>query len=152
METKTNERAKICPQCRHICFPRISPAIIVAVLNKHHILLAHANHFPPGLYSVLAGFVEPRETFEECVQREVLEEVGIVVKNISYFGSRPWPFPNSLMVAFTADYAGGRIAIDGTEIVDAGWFTAGNQPRVPDKISIARQLIDWFVETNHQKS
>ncbi len=146
-ETKSNERAKVCPQCGLINFPRITPAIIVAVLKGNQILLSRAHRFPPGLYSVIAGFVEPGETLEECVRREVKEEVGIEVQNICYFGSQPWPFPHSLMVAFTADYAAGKIAIDEAEIVDAGWFTVNNLPPIPDKVSISRRLIDWFVET-----
>ncbi|MBW1863503.1 MAG: NAD(+) diphosphatase, partial [Deltaproteobacteria bacterium] len=120
-----------------------------AVLRGNQILLARANRFPYKFYSVLAGFVEPEESLEECLKREVKEEVGVEVKNICYFGSQPWPFPNSLMVAFTADYAKGKITIDENEIMDAGWFTADNLPRIPDKISIARRLIDWFVK-NHQ--
>ena len=100
----------------------------------------------PGLYSVIAGFVEPGETLEEAVVREVREEVGIVVKNIHYFGSQPWPFPNSLMIGFTATYAGGDISLDDSEIEDAGWFISQNLPSLPGKISIARKLIDWFLE------
>ncbi|MFQ6067478.1 MAG: NAD(+) diphosphatase [bacterium] len=146
-ENKPNERAKVCPQCGLLNFPRISPAVIVAVLKGNRILLTHAHRLPPGLYSVIAGFVEPGETLEECVSREVKEEVGIEVKNIRYFGSQPWPFPNSLMVAFTAVYARGKINTNETEIIDAGWFTADNLPLIPDKISISRRLIDWFVET-----
>jgi NAD+ diphosphatase len=145
-EDKTDERAKICNKCGLVNYPRISPAIIVAVTRDHSILLARAHRFAVHMYSVIAGFVEPGETLEDCVRREVLEEVGIVVENIRYFGSQPWPFPNSLMVAFTADYGRGEIRIDENEIVDAGWFTAHNLPRIPDKVSIARQLIDWFVE------
>ena len=146
-ENKPNERAKVCPQCGLINFPRISPAVIVAVLKGNRILLTHARRFRPRLYSVIAGFVEPGETLEECISREVKEEVGINVKNICYFGSQSWPFPNSLMVAFTADYASGKITTDKAEIVDAGWFAADNLPSIPDKISISRRLIDWFVET-----
>lgn len=144
--TKRNERAKVCPQCGLINFPRISPAIIVAVLKGKEILLTRAHRFRPGLYSVIAGFVEPGETLEECVRREVKEEVGIEVQNICYFGSQSWPFPNSLMVAFAADYASGKITVDETETIDAGWFTANNLPSIPDKVSISRRLIDWFVE------
>ena len=147
-EPKPNERAKVCPQCRLINFPRISPAVIVAVLKGDRILLAHARRFRPRLYSVIAGFVEPGEALEECVRREIKEEVGIEVKNIRYFGSQSWPFPNSLMLAFTADYASGKITIDKTEIIDAGWFQANNLPSIPDKISISRCLLDWFVETH----
>ena len=146
---KTDERAKICLKCGLINYPRISPAIIVAVVKKNQILLARSERFPTGFYSVLAGFVEPGETFEDCVKREVKEEVGLDVKNIRYFGSQPWPFPDSLMVGFTADYDGGKILIDKTEIKDAGWFTAHDLPQIPGKISIARRLIDWFVQ-NYQ--
>ena len=146
-QTRPNERAKVCPRCGLINFPRISPAIIVAVLKDKQILLTRAHRFPPGLYSVIAGFVEPGEALEECVRREVKEEVGIEVENICYFGSQPWPFPNSLMVAFTADYASGKITIGETEIADAGWFTANNLPPIPDRVSISRRLIDWFVNT-----
>jgi NAD+ diphosphatase len=98
------------------------------------------------MFSVLAGFVEPGESLEDCVRREVKEESGIEIKNIRYFGSQPWPFPNSLMVGFTAEYSGGEIRMDEKEILDAGWFAADNLPTIPDKISIARKLIDWFVE------
>jgi len=98
-------------------------------------------------YEFCAGFVDPGETLEECVRREVKEEVGIEVENICYFGSQPWPFPNSLMVAFTADYASGKITIGETETIDAGWFTANNLPPIPDRVSISRRLIDWFVNT-----
>ena len=145
---KTDERAKICHECKLINYPRVSPAIIVAVVRKNRILLARSTRFRSSFYSVLAGFVEPGETLEECVRREVFEEVGIRVKNVRYFGNQPWPFPNSLMVAFTAEYAGGEISADESEIVTAEWFSAGNLPRVPGKFTIARQLIDWFVE-NH---
>lgn len=147
-ETKPDERAKICPKCGLMNFPRISPAIIVAVIKESEILLAHANHFASNLYSVIAGFVEPGETFEECVKREVKEEVGIKVKNIKYFCSQPWPFPNSLMVAFTAEYDEGEIVVDGVEIGHAGWFDSSNLPTLPTSYSVARQLINWFLEQN----
>ena len=139
---KTGERAKVCMQCGLIHYPRMSPAIIVAIRKGEQLLLARASRFPDGLYSVIAGFVEPGESLEECLQREVREEIGIEVNNIRYFGSQAWPFPNSLMIGFTADYAGGEIAIDGREIVDAGWFAARNLPTIPERLSIARRLID----------
>ncbi|MBB6214643.1 NAD+ diphosphatase [Anaerosolibacter carboniphilus] len=146
--TKDNEFAKLCPVCGLTNYPRISPAIIVAVVKDDQILLAQSRRFTSKFYSVLAGFVEPGETLEECVKREVKEESGIEVKNISYFGSQPWPFPNSLMVAFTADYAGGEIKADEEELVDAKWFSAKDLPQIPGSISIARKLIDWFIETH----
>jgi len=143
-ENKNDERAKICHQCGLINYPRVSPAIIVAVHKKNHILLAQNKRLRTGNYSVLAGFVEPGETLEDCVKREVFEETSIKVKNIRYFGSQPWPFPNSLMVAFTAEYAGGEVNANEAEIGDVGWFSADNLPSIPPPISIARWLIDWF--------
>jgi NAD+ diphosphatase len=142
------ERAKLCPRCGLVNHPRVTPAIIVAVVRDHRLLLAHAQRFTARFFSVLAGFVEPGETLEECVQREVLEETGIRVANIRYFGSQPWPFPDSLMVAFTAEYAGGEIRIDPGEISEAGWYAADRLPPVPPPISVARRLIDWFVQTH----
>ncbi len=145
-QSKTDERARICPRCGLINYPRLSPAVIVAVIRDQQILLANSLRFPTKFYSVLAGFVEPGETLEACVEREVFEEVGIYLKNIRYFGSQPWPFPDSLMVAFTAQYAGGEIKTDNAEIADAGWFSAHNLPVIPSGVSIARHLIDWFLE------
>ena len=144
-QDKTEERAKICPACQLVNYPRLSPAIIVAVIKGHHLLLASNKRFKSGYYSVLAGFVEPGESLEECVVREIKEEVGISVKNVRYFGSQPWPFPNSLMVGFLADYDGGKINVDHSEIVAAAWFTADRLPSIPPRITIARQMIDWFV-------
>ncbi len=143
---KEDERAKICTDCGLINYPRLSPAIIVAVIRDEKILLANSPRFPEAFYSVLAGFVEPGETLEDCVRREVFEEVGILVKNIRYFGSQPWPFPDSLMLGFTAEYDGGEIQVDGVEISHAEWFRADKLPRIPPKISISRELIDWFVK------
>ncbi|MEM9905489.1 MAG: NAD(+) diphosphatase [Cyanobacteria bacterium P01_D01_bin.44] len=139
------DRAKHCPNCGLRQYPRLSPAIIVLISRGDELLLARAPRFREGMYSVLAGFVEPGESLEETVAREVYEEVGIAIKDIRYFGSQPWPFPNSLMIGFTASYAGGEIVIDGEEIEAAAWFTKENLPPVPGKLSIARQLIDWFV-------
>jgi NAD+ diphosphatase len=143
-EDHPGERAKICPGCGLINHPRVSPAIIVAVVRDRRLLLAHSPRFPSKFYSVIAGFVEPGETLEECVRREVLEEVGIRVRKIRYFGSQPWPFPDSLMVAFTAEYAAGEIVVNPAEIADAGWFSDDALPPIPPPISIARRLIDWF--------
>ena len=145
LRAKTNERAKECPQCGLLQFPRLAPAIIVLVERGRELLLARSRHFMPGMYSVLAGFVEPGESLVEAVIREVKEEVGIEVTDIKYFGSQPWPFPHSLMIGFTATYASGEISLDDGEIEDAGWFTIDRLPRIPGKISIARKLIDWFL-------
>ncbi len=143
--TKKNEFAKLCPGCGLTNYPRISPAIIVAVVKGNKILLAQSSRFTSQFYSVLAGFVEPGETLEECVEREVREETGIEVKNIKYFGSQSWPFPNSLMIAFTAEYVAGEIKVDGEEIIEAKWFSVEDLPAIPGSISIARKLIDWFI-------
>ena len=145
------ERAKNGPGCGLINYPRVSPAVIVAILKNDQILLANNKRFKTGYYSVLAGFVEPGENLEECVAREIKEEVGISVTNIRYYASQPWPFPNSLMVAFLADYAGGDIKVDRTEINAADWFGVDNLPSIPPKITIARELIDWFVRKNSKK-
>jgi NAD+ diphosphatase len=139
------ERAKVCPRCGMTNYPRVSPAMIVAIIRDNKILLANNRRFKSGYYSVLAGFVEPGENLEECVAREIKEEVGISVKNVRYFASQPWPFPNSLMLAFLADYTGGEIITNKAELNHADWFTADNLPSIPPKITIARHLIDWFV-------
>lgn len=145
------ERAKKCPSCGQHSFPRISPAIIVLVERDNTCLLARSPRFQDGFYSVLAGFAEPGETLEETVAREVLEETGIEVRDIRYFGSQPWPFPDSLMIGFTASYAGGEIRVDGTEILVADWFPFDQLPKIPGRISIARRLIDWFVDKHQEQ-
>ncbi|KPU45742.1 NADH pyrophosphatase [Oxobacter pfennigii] len=142
-----NERAKYCPQCGFSSYPRISPAIIVAITDNDRILLAHNKTFRNGMYSLIAGFVEPGETFEQCVEREVYEEVGLKIKNIKYFGSQPWPFPHSLMVGFTAQYESGDIDVDGKEIEKAGWFEPDELPTIPSQGSIARKLIDAYLKS-----
>jgi NAD+ diphosphatase len=147
VKDKEDERAKICPKCGFISFPRISPAIITAIVKDNKLLLAHNTNFINGMYSVIAGFVEPGEAFEDCVAREVFEEVGIQVKNIKYFGSQPWPFPDSLMVGFTCEYAGGELKVDGVEIDHAAFYSVGEFPKIPAGGSIARKLIDWFTHS-----
>ena len=140
-----SERAKRCPSCHLRQYPRLSPAVIMLIYKGEQLLLARAPRFREGMYSVLAGFVEPGESLEETVAREVKEEVGIDIKNIRYFGSQPWPFPKSLMIGFTAEYAGGDIDPDPIEIEAADWFDRDNLPPVPGELSIAYKLIDWFV-------
>lgn len=144
--TAPSERAQVCPQCNLMAFPRLSPAIIVRIRRGEQILLARNHRFPPSRFSVLAGFVEPGETLEEAVAREVREEVGIRVCNIRYFGSQPWPFPNSLMLGFTAEFAEGELVVDESELAEAQWFTRDNLPDLPPPISIARRLIEDFLE------
>ncbi|MEM8505368.1 MAG: NAD(+) diphosphatase, partial [Cyanobacteria bacterium P01_D01_bin.1] len=124
------ERAKRCPSCGLRQYPRLSPAVIMLIHRGEEVLLARAPRFREGIYSVLAGFVEPGESLEETVAREVREEVGIEIKNIRYFGSQPWPFPNSLMVGFVAEYAGGALVLEPAEIEAAAWFTKDNLPPV----------------------
>jgi NAD+ diphosphatase len=140
------ERAKLCPSCGLLAFPRLSPAVIVRVTRGDEILLAHGTRFPARIFSVLAGFVEPGESLEGAVVREIEEEVGIRVGRVRYFGSQPWPFPHSLMIGFTAEHESGELAPDPAEIVEAGLFTADAMPPLPPPYSIARRLIDTFVE------
>jgi NAD+ diphosphatase len=147
MENRERELAKICPVCNFISFPRLSPAVIMSIIRGDQILLARSPHFSPGMYSTLAGFVEPGETLEEAVQREVREEVNIRISNISYVASQPWPFPHSIMIGFSAVYAAGEIEIDNYEIEDAKWFSMQDLPSLPSKITIARLLIDNFIKS-----
>ena len=139
------ERARRCPACRTPYYPRISPAVIVLITRGDSLLLARNAHFPGAFFSTLAGFVDVGESLEETVVREVKEEVGVDVKNLRYFGSQPWPFGRSLMLGFTAEYAGGDIQVDGQEIAEADWFTPDHLPQLPPRLSIARQLIDTFL-------
>ncbi len=148
-ERKEDEHVRLCSKCNLMSYPRISPATIVAVVKDGQVLLARGVNFPnKKMFSVLAGFVEPDETLEDCVKREVFEETGIHVKNIKYFKSQPWPFPDSLMIGFTAEYESGELVTDQEEILEASWFSPDNLPLIPSKYTIARDLIDWFVENN----
>mgnify|MGYP002624744227 CR=1 FL=1 len=144
-EQTAGEWAKSCIQCGLMNYPRLSPAVIMRIPHGDRLLLTHSPHHPEGFYTVPAGFVEPGETLEEAVVREIREEVGLAVKNIQYFGSQPWPFPHQLMIAFTAEYASGEVVVDNEEIVEAIWCSADEIPRIPEKISISRALIDSFV-------
>ena len=149
-ERAVEEIAKHCPNCGHREYPRIAPAMIVAVVHEGRLLLAHATKFREGLFSVLAGFVEPGESLEECVSREVFEESGIELEEINYFASQSWPFPYSLMVAFTAVARTEEITVDEEEIGEAGWFTPQEMlelPELPGVLSVSRRLIDWFVDS-----
>jgi NAD+ diphosphatase len=140
------ERSRVCPACGLVQFPRLSPAIIVSVERGDEILLGRSPHFPPGIYSVLAGFVEPGESVEDAVRREVLEESGILVDRIRYFGSQPWPYPNSLMLGFQAEYAGGELCLTDAELEAADWYRVDELPRLfPGNVSIAQWLIHDFL-------
>jgi NAD+ diphosphatase len=143
-ETSTYEMAKVCPECGFKSFVRLSPAVITAIVKDGKLLMAK-HGYRGGMYGLIAGFVEPGETLEEAVERETMEEVGLRVKNIKYFGSQSWPFPHSLMVGFTAEHESGGINVDGKEITDAEWFSPDEIPRTPSKISIASELIEWFI-------
>jgi NAD+ diphosphatase len=145
------ETALVCIKCGAAHYPKICPAVIVAVLREDKILLAHNRNFRPGLYSTIAGFVEAGETLEDCIRREVLEEVGVNVRDIRYFSSQSWPFPNSLMLGFTAEYESGELHPDGDEITEADWFTSDKLPEIPAPGSISRSLIDDFVSKNKVK-
>lgn len=146
---KAGQFAMLCPVCGLAAYPRISPAVMVLIRRGDELLLARSPRFRPGVFSALAGFVEAGETLEQCASREVLEEVGITIANLRYFGSQSWPFPHSLMVAFFADYAGGIIKPDPSEIEDARWFSCSALPALPEPPSIARQLIDAACRDQH---
>ena len=135
-----------CPECGQLHFPRIAPAVIVLIQREKEALLARSPRFPPGLYSTLAGFVEPGETVEECAHREIDEEVGVRVRDLRYFGSQPHPFPHSLMLGFIAEWSSGEIRLEDDEIEDARWFHRDALPKLPHPMSIARALIEDFVE------
>lgn len=143
-----NHRAMICPKCQLLAFPRLAPAIIVLVTRESDgkALLARGANFPVPMYSCLAGFVEPGESMEQAVHREVREEVGIELKDVRYWGSQPWPFPHSLMLGFRATYDSGDIVLDEGEIMDAQWHAADDLPMIPPGMSIARRIIDDWVQ------
>lgn len=146
-EPSPQERSRRCPRCRLIVFPRLAPAVIVAVERGDEILLARSRGFPPGFYSVPAGFVEPGESLEQTVAREIEEETGILVDDVRYFASQPWPFPHSLMVGFTACFAGGELRVDPVELEDAAFFHADAMPPFfRGRISIAGWLIEDFLK------
>ena len=137
----------VCSSCDLHVYPRISPAIITLVRKGDLALLASNAKFPGAFYSTLAGFADIGESLEETLVREVREEVGIAVRDVRYFGSQPWPFPSSLMIAFTAEWESGEIVVDPAELSDAQWFAADALPMIPPPVSIARRLIDaWVTE------
>ncbi len=144
-ELHPRDRALICPKCGLHFYPRLSPSIIVLVRRGEEVLLARNTSWPEGFYSTLAGFVEPGESVEEALHREVFEEVGIRVNNVRYKGSQPWAFPNSLMIGYHADYESGEFSLQEDEIADAQWFHYKDLPRIPGKIAISRWLIDAYL-------
>jgi NAD+ diphosphatase len=145
-ELVAHERARRCPACSHLSYPRVTPAMMALVWRPGEILLARSPRFAPGVYSALAGFVEAGETLEQCVAREVAEEVGVRVSDLRFYGSQSWPFPHSLMLAFTARWAGGDIVAQADEIEDARWYPVDALPGLPPPFSIAGHLIRDTVE------
>ncbi len=144
-ERSASERVRVCPKCGLTNYPRLAPAVMALICRGRELLLARSPHFVADMYSALAGFVEPGESLEETLVREVREEVGIEIGNIRYFGSQPWPFPHSLMIAFRADYLSGEITPQEGEIEAADWFDIERLPRLPQRMSISRWLIDATV-------
>ena len=139
------EFAMRCPKCGELFYPWISPAVIVAVERDGRLLMGHGVNFPAGRYSVLAGFVEPGESLEQCVEREVFEESQIHVKNIRYFASQPWAFPHSLMLGFTAEWESGEIVPQTSEVSDVRWFAPAEITNYYKGVSISAKLIENFL-------
>lgn len=138
-------RAKRCSACTHEYFPRIAPCTITLVHDARRVLLTRTPAFPKGRYGLVAGFVEPGETLEDCARREIREETGLEVSAVTYCGSQPWPFPHQLMVGFTARYATGEITLADGELEEARWFDLDALPQLPPHFSIARRMIDAFI-------
>lgn len=145
MQQAAGHRMMQCEPCQVQQYPRLSPSMIVVVTRGDEILLGRSPRFVAGMYSALAGYAEPNETIEHCVEREVLEEVGVEIENIRYIASQNWPFPHSLMLGFHAQYKSGEIVPQPDEIEDAQWFSIHNLPPLPAHNSIARYLIDLYV-------
>ena len=141
----TKEESLYCPETSSMIYPSIAPCVLAMVIKDDEILLARNNMFPEGLFSILAGFIEVSESAEETVHREVLEEVGLKVQNIKYFGSQPWPFPSQLMLGFSCEYKSGELIVDNNEIAEANWYKADNLPYVPPVTSLSGKLINSFV-------
>lgn len=142
--------SKKCTGCKKELWPSLAPAIIVRIERDDRILMVHARNFRDRHYGLVAGFVETGETLEQCVRREVMEETGLTIKDIRYFGSQSWPYPSGLMVGFTAKYESGELHIQNEELNSAGWFTRDHMPILPDSCSIARQLVDDWIATHSE--
>lgn len=138
--------SKKCTQCGKEIWPQLATAVIVLVRKGDEVLLVHANNFRDDHYGLVAGFVETGETLEEAVRREVMEETGLHITNLRYFGSQPWPYPCGLMVGFTADYDYGKIHLQRSELSKGAWFDRNHLPHIPEKLSIARHLLDSWLE------
>ena len=142
--------SKKCTQCGKEIWPQLATAVIVLIRKGNEVLLVHARNFHGDHYGLVAGFVETGETLEEAVYREVMEETGLHINNLRYFGSQPWPYPCGLMVGFTADYDSGKIHLQRAELTKGAWFDRDHLPHIPEKMSIARQLIDAWLEENQE--
>ena len=138
--------SKQCPNCKYEIYPVVSPAILVLIRKGDAILLVHARNFRGSFYGLVAGFLETGETLEECVRREVMEETGLEINNITYFGNQPWPYPSNLMVGFIADYVSGTIRLQDEELSEGAFFTKDNLTELPRKLILARKMIDWWLE------
>lgn len=143
---QVNTIMKACPSCQYELYPAISTAILVLIRKEDTVLLVRARNFKGPFYGLVAGFLETGETLEECVSREVKEETGLDISHITYFGNQSWPFPSGLMVGFIADYAGGEIQLQEEELMEAGFFHRENLPELPRRLSLARKMIDWWIE------
>jgi NAD+ diphosphatase len=141
--------SKKCTECGKEIWPQLAIAVIVLIHRDDEVLLVRARSFRTDFYGLVAGFVETGETLEEAVAREAIEETGVKLKNIRYFGSQPWPYPCGLMVGFHADYDGGEIHLQRSEIEKGGWFRYDNLPQIPEKLSIARMLLDDWLKKKH---
>lgn len=146
---KSTEISKVCPDCQREVWPALTPAIIVAITRNEgkELLMVQSRQFKGDYYGLVAGFVEAGESLEECLRREVMEETGYSVKNIRYFASQPWPYPNGLMIGFTAECAGGTFQLQTSELRKGGWFTRQSLPDIPGKVSLARRLIDHWLSS-----
>ena len=140
------EISKKCTGCGKEIWPQLATAVIVLIHKGDEVLLVRAKNFRTDFYGLVAGFVETGETLEEAVAREAFEETGVKIQNIRYFGSQPWPYPCGLMVGFNADYVSGDIHLQKSEIAKGGWFRKDNLPTIPEKLSIARMLLDAWIE------
>lgn len=142
------EISKRCTQCGKEVWPQLATAVIVLIHRGDEVLLVHAKNFRGTFYGLVAGFVETGETLEEAVHREVMEETGLTITNVRYFGSQPWPYPCGLMVGFNADYVDGDIHLQRSELASGGWFRKDNLPEIPEKLSIARMLLDEWLKNS----
>lgn len=145
---QTTSISKQCPSCKYEMFPPVSAAVLVLIRKEDTILLVRAHNFTGAFNSLVAGFLETGETLEQCVEREVMEETGLRIRNITYWGNQPWPYPSTLMVGFVADYAEGELKLQAEELSFGAFYTKENLPQLPRTLSLARKMIDWWVEQN----